>query len=208
MSETEIKDAGKIPCVFCAEPIPILAKWCKQCSAYQRGWWRPRLPIPATMGMITPTLALLGAIFAAIPFVITQWTNYLHRESTTQIAFAGTEGSVIYAHLWNTGLKPSSVRNFCLRLDPVHIEDVELIPIRDATHEVRSLIPPGGEITTLLLVRGLKPRANFARNDVEKALGTNRVTLIGVVEESNGKVSRYDSINAALLRELILQKLQ
>jgi hypothetical protein len=219
MSETKVKDSGKTPCFFCAKLIPTEAKRCNECSAYQRGW-RRKLPLASTVTMVATAGALLGAIATFTPFAITQWTNFVNRHSSTSIAFAGVDADpdsnlvVIRAHLWNTGRKPSLVRSYHLKLDTIHVEDVTLLATSDDTHDVKSIIPAGGEVTAILLVRGLRAlvknagsEERYSRQEILDALPTAKLTLEAVVEESNDDVAtRGRSFEAELLNDVILRR--
>jgi hypothetical protein len=197
-------------CWYCGEPIPSLtATRCNKCTAYRRGW-RKSLPLLSTMQMLAVLAALVSAIVAFVPFAITQCTNVKTRNSHTAVEFAGVDARNdevrIYAHLWNTGRQPSTVSGYHLRLAPIHAADVNLLPVMDDNHEVRSVVPAAGEVTVPLLVRGVQGDAAKMNEGLNQGA---KVTLCADIVESNRNRPCVESLpfDAELLRDVIERRL-
>jgi hypothetical protein len=207
-----VVEAPKVfSCRFCRQPIPASdAKRCNACTAYQRGW-RRCLPLPTTFAMLSPAMAVVTALVVAIPFTITQWTNYANRNSQTFIGFTGayadSDPVVIRAHLWNTGRKPSTVTDYNLKLQNIHVGDISLLPTADSAHEVSSLVPENGGMTTVLLVRGMQARDGYSRQQVLDGLAGAKVTLCARIEETTEKTLRCADFDAELLHDVVKRRL-
>jgi hypothetical protein len=209
---SEVVEIPKFFCRFCRHEIPARdAQRCNACSAYQQGL-RRWLPLSTTVQIFGWLAAIVTAIVGAVPFVITQWTNFETRNSKTFIDFAGsdTRGDAvfIYAHLWNSGRQPSTIGEYHLKKGPV---DALLLPVADAKHEVRSIVNAQGEFTIPLLVLGVQARGSATYDNVIAALPTQAATLCAVVKESDGSpahCAESPPFQAELLRDVIQRRMR
>jgi hypothetical protein len=169
------------------------------------------MPLSPNVQAATWWLAIVSAILGAVPFVVTQCKENRDRDSRTEIAFARTDTSgdhvLMYAHLSNGGLQPSTIRAYQLLLREAHVNDADLLPFVDANHDLHALVPARGEFTAPLDVRDL--HAGISRADVLAALNKAHAQLRAEVKESDGTVHWVESLpfQAELLRGVVQRRL-
>ncbi len=190
-------------CLTCGESMPTSARYCNQCKSYRD--WRRFIPITSV------AYSGLSTLFAVLALFITHYANFQNRESKTSISFTGADASIVYIHVLNTGRKPSTLRAYRLKFDKLPIETARLVLAGDG-HEVKSVIPAGGEARIGLRVSGLILRDDptekpYSAAEINQIVDAEQVTLEIDVEESNGSFVRSVSFEAFQIRALIQNKL-
>lgn len=193
----------RMECRTCGELMPMSARFCGKCKSYRD--WRRFIPITSVV------YSGLSTFFAVLALFITQYANFQNRESKTSISFTGADTSIVYVHVLNTGRKPSMLRAYRLKFDKLPIETARLVLTGDG-HEVKSVVPAGGETRIGLRVYGFIPRDDLTKKqysaaEINQIVDAEQVTLEIDVEESNGSFVRSVNFEAFQIRALIQNKL-
>ena len=189
------------PCPKCGESMPKTARFCNQCKT----WRDLRRFVPITSAVYSSLTSLL----AVIALLMGQYANFQNRHSKTSLSFTGADTRVVYVHVANTGRSASTLRAFRLNFRKLPIETERLVFLTGDSHEVKSVIPAGGEAHIGLRVRGLTPRLNtttqkrYSAAEIHRMVDAEQVTLEIDVEESNGRFVRSVDFEAFQIRALI-----
>lgn len=102
MADSELSEQSEKPCNECALPIPVSAKKCSTCGAYQD--WRRALPFSTTV--LALVVALISVLTAAAP-VLKQTFTAPHGRLI--VALVSIERNLIKATVSNSGEVPLTV---------------------------------------------------------------------------------------------------
>jgi hypothetical protein len=163
-------------CPKCGRELPALAQKCASCGEYRnwKGWLKP------VAAVVTFLLATTAGVLGI--------SSTLRSNSRTQVSMLdSTDDGTLIAVVANTGKGKTRDVGARFRLEAAQPEIIGFGPLAFLSPKEQRVIAPGGQSNLEFEISSIQTSRDVRSHDFWTQYGAMEVSLLGEVEESNGR---------------------